>query len=89
VKLAKWFKVNTRSSSDSAAASRHGATILTPFLAVALFRFDGIRGVLSLMIGFLVVQIVVVLRFGIEPKKTASRGRGTGLKCRAVLEELP
>ena len=46
-----------------------GATIFTPFLAVTLFRFYGIRGVLSLMIGFLVVQIIVVLRFGIEPKK--------------------
>ncbi len=46
-----------------------GATILTPFLAVALFRSYGIRGVLSLMIGFLLVQIAVVLRFGIEPKK--------------------
>ncbi len=45
------------------------ATILTPFLAVALFRSYGIRGVLSLMIGFLLVQTVVVLRFGIEPKK--------------------
>jgi len=45
------------------------ATILTPFLAVALFRSYGIRGVLSLMIGLLLVQIVVVLRFGIEPKK--------------------
>jgi MFS transporter, putative metabolite:H+ symporter len=45
------------------------ATILTPFLAVALFRAYGIRGVLSLMIGFLLVQIAVVLRFGIEPKK--------------------
>jgi len=45
------------------------ATILTPFLAVALFRSYGIRGVLSLMIGFLLVQIAVVLRFGIEPKK--------------------
>jgi len=45
------------------------ATILTPFLAVALFRSYGIHGVLSLMIGFLIVQIVVVLRFGIEPKK--------------------
>src|SRR5258708_2349344 len=46
-----------------------GATILTPFLAVALFRSHGIRGVLSLIIGFLLVQTVVVLRFGIEPKK--------------------
>jgi len=46
-----------------------GATILTPFFTLALFRSYGIRGVLSLMIGFLFGQIVVVLRFGIEPKK--------------------
>lgn len=46
-----------------------GATILTPFFAVALFRSYGIRGVLTLMVGFLIVQIIVVLRFGIEPKK--------------------
>jgi len=46
-----------------------GATILTPFLVVALLRLYGIGGVLSLMIGLLFVQIVVVLRFGIEPKK--------------------
>jgi putative MFS transporter len=46
-----------------------GATILTPFLVVALLRQYGIGGVLSLMIGLLLVQIVVVLRFGIEPKK--------------------
>ena len=46
-----------------------GATILTPFLTVALFRSYGIRGVIGMIIGFLIVQIVVVLRFGIEPKK--------------------
>ncbi len=46
-----------------------GATILTPFLTVALFRSYGIRGVVGMIIGFLVVQIVVILRFGIEPKK--------------------
>jgi MFS transporter, putative metabolite:H+ symporter len=45
------------------------ATILTPFLAVALFRSHGIGGVLSLIIGLLIVQIVVVLIFGVEPKK--------------------
>ncbi len=45
------------------------ATILTPFLAVALFRSHGIGGVLCLMIGLLIVQIVVVLIFGVEPKK--------------------
>jgi putative MFS transporter len=46
-----------------------GATILTPFLTVALFRSYGIRGVTGMIIGFLIVQIIVVLRFGIEPKK--------------------
>jgi putative MFS transporter len=46
-----------------------GATIITPFLAVALFRSYGIGGVLTLMIGLLVVQTGVVLLFGIEPKK--------------------
>jgi len=45
-----------------------GATILTPFLVVALLRNYGIGGVLSLMIGFLIVEIVVVLLFGIEPR---------------------
>jgi MFS transporter, putative metabolite:H+ symporter len=46
-----------------------GATILTPFLVVALFRSHGVGGVLSLMIGLLVLQICVVLLFGVEPKK--------------------
>ncbi len=45
-----------------------GATILTPFLVVALLRNYGIGGVLSLMIGLLIVQIVIVLLFGIEPR---------------------
>ena len=46
-----------------------GATIVTPFLVVALFRSYGVRGVLALMIGLLVVQIFVVQRFGVEPRK--------------------
>ncbi len=46
-----------------------GATILTPFLVVALFRSYGVGGVLSLMIALLIIQICVVLIFGIEPKK--------------------
>lgn len=46
-----------------------GATILTPFIVVALFRTYRVGGVLSLMIGLLIVQICVVLIFGIEPKK--------------------
>jgi putative MFS transporter len=46
-----------------------GATMVTPFLVVALFRSYGVGGVLSLMIGLLTVQIIVVLLFGVEPKK--------------------
>ena len=46
-----------------------GATILTPFIVVALFRSYQIGGVLALMIALLIVQIVVVLIFGVEPKK--------------------
>jgi putative MFS transporter len=44
------------------------ATIFTPFLVVFLFRSYGVGGVVSLMIGLLVVQILAVYFFGIEPK---------------------
>jgi putative MFS transporter len=46
-----------------------GATILTPFIVVALFRAYEVTGVLGFLIGLLIVQIFVVLRFGVEPKK--------------------
>jgi putative MFS transporter len=46
-----------------------GATILTPFIVVALFKSYQVAGVLALMIGLLMVQIFVVLVFGVEPKK--------------------
>ena len=46
-----------------------GATILTPFIVVALFRDYEVRGVLVFLIALLIVQIIVVLRFGVEPKK--------------------
>jgi MFS transporter, putative metabolite:H+ symporter len=45
-----------------------GATILTPFLAVALFKAYGIGGVLSVVIVLLILQIIVVALFGVEPK---------------------
>jgi putative MFS transporter len=45
-----------------------GATIATPFLVVALFEAHGVGGVMALMIGLLVVQIVAVWAFGIEPR---------------------
>jgi putative MFS transporter len=46
-----------------------GVTIFTPFVVVALFKSYKVGGVLSLMIGLLVVQILVVLFLGIEPRK--------------------
>jgi MFS transporter, putative metabolite:H+ symporter len=55
--------------------SGRGATIITPFMVVALLKTYGIGGVLSLMVGLLVVQIIVVFFFGVEP-------------CKRRLEEL-
>ena len=46
-----------------------GATILTPFIVVALFRSYNVGGVLAFMIALLIVQIFVVLILGVEPKK--------------------
>ena len=45
-----------------------GATIVTPFVAVALYQAYGIGGVLSVMIVCLLLQIVVVAFFGVEPR---------------------
>jgi MFS transporter, putative metabolite:H+ symporter len=45
------------------------ATMITPFFVVALLRSYGIGGVLGMIIGLLVVQIIVVLLFGVEPRK--------------------
>jgi putative MFS transporter len=45
-----------------------GATILTPFLVVALLSSHGIGGVLSFIIGLLIVQILLVLFLGIESR---------------------
>jgi len=44
------------------------ATIFTPFLVVVLLRSYGIAGVVGLMIGLLVVQIVAVHFWGMEPR---------------------
>ena len=46
-----------------------GATMFTPFLVVTLLRSSGIGGVLMLMIGLLLLQIIVVVAFGVEPRK--------------------
>ena len=45
-----------------------GATIVTPFLVVALFRHYGVGGVVSMLVGLLIIEIILVLIFGIEPK---------------------
>jgi putative MFS transporter len=46
-----------------------GATIVSPFIVVGLFKSYGISGVISLMIGLLIIQILAVLALGIEPAK--------------------
>ena len=57
----------TKSSSNNTFGG--GATIITPFIVVALLKSYGIAGVLSLIIGLLIVQIFVVSFFGVEPRK--------------------
>jgi putative MFS transporter len=48
-----------------------GATIITPFIVVLLFEAHGVSGVMTLMVGLLVAQIIVVAAFGIEPRMRA------------------
>ncbi|MBI3517655.1 MAG: MFS transporter [Proteobacteria bacterium] len=43
------------------------ATIVSPFIVVALFGSYGVTGVLALMIGLMLLQIVVVWGWGVEP----------------------
>jgi putative MFS transporter len=45
------------------------ATIVSPFIVVALLKGYGVGGVLGLMIALLVVQIVVVYVWGVEPNQ--------------------
>lgn len=45
-----------------------GATMVTPFFVVGLLKAYGIAGVLAMIIGLLIVQIIVVWLFGVEPK---------------------
>ena len=60
------------------------ATIVTPFLVVALFRGYGVGGVLALMIGLLIVQMAIVYAWGVEPNQrpleemAADTGEPTG-----------
>jgi putative MFS transporter len=46
-----------------------GATIVSPFIVLALFKDYGVGGVLGLMIGLLVLQIIVVAIWGIETNR--------------------
>jgi len=46
-----------------------GATIVSPFIVLALFKDYGVGGVLGLMIGLLIVQIIVVAIWGIETNR--------------------
>ena len=46
-----------------------GATIVTPFIVVSLFNSGGVASVMTLMIALLVLMIVVVFLFGVEPAK--------------------
>jgi MFS transporter, putative metabolite:H+ symporter len=45
------------------------ATIFSPFAVIVLFQSYGVRGVLSLMIALLIIQIVVVYAWGVEPNQ--------------------
>jgi putative MFS transporter len=46
-----------------------GATVISPFIVLALFKSYGVQGVLGLMIGLLLVQIVVVGIWGVETRR--------------------
>ncbi len=46
-----------------------GATVVSPFIVLSLFKTYGVQGVLALMIGLLILQIVVVAIWGIETNK--------------------
>ncbi|HZP99519.1 MAG TPA: MFS transporter [Reyranella sp.] len=55
-----------------------GATVVSPFIVLSLFRSYGVQGVLGLMIGLLIVQIVVVAAWGIETNRKGLEALGAG-----------
>src|ERR1700754_1831654 len=65
-----------------------GATIVTPFLVVMLFEARGVAGVMSLMIGLLVVQIVTVWALGIEPRHRSLEELKANEVAPALLKEV-
>jgi putative MFS transporter len=46
-----------------------GATIVSPFIVIALFKGYGVGGVTTFMIGLLILQIAAVWFWGIEPAR--------------------
>ena len=46
-----------------------GATVVSPFIVLSLFKSYGVAGVIGLMIALLIVQIVVVAAWGIETNR--------------------
>jgi len=46
-----------------------GATIMSPFIVVALFNAYGVAGVTAFMTGLLLLQILAVAVWGIEPAR--------------------
>ena len=63
-----------------------GATILTPFIVVQLFTDYGVVGVLTMMIGLLVVLIVTVATLGIEPRRRSLEAMGSEAPAPAFAE---
>jgi putative MFS transporter len=61
------------------------ATIATPFAVVALFGSYGVTGVLALMISLLLLQIVAVAGWGIEPKGRGLEDVAAGDQSRVAL----
>lgn len=47
------------------------ATILTPYVAVAIFREAGMAGVMVLLIGIQIVQVLILAMLGIETRQRA------------------
>jgi MFS transporter, putative metabolite:H+ symporter len=45
------------------------ATVVSPFIVIALFQAYKIPGVLALMVGLLLIQIVAVAVWGVEPRQ--------------------
>src|SRR5258708_5455666 len=48
-----------------------GVTVISPFIIFPVFKDYGVQGVLALMIGLLVIQIVVVALWGVETRQRA------------------